>query len=82
MERAPYALVVNAATGAYGLERGGEPAGKALRPGEGVTIEGGPIGFYPKGNSTGGRLTLKGRAGRGYFIEVDEVTGKARVGRL
>lgn len=82
MERAPFALVINGETGAYRLERAGSPVGRPFRPGEGVRLEGGPIGFFPKGNSTGGRLTLKGRQNRGYYIEVDEVTGKARVGRL
>jgi len=44
-----------------------------------LKIKRGPIIFYPKGNSTGGLIELKDAKDRLYYIEVDTVSGSAKI---
>lgn len=66
----------------YGIRGSDGPAaGKpALR--QATELSGKDIVFYPKGNSSGGVITLRNAKGQGYAIEVNQVLGKPSIRRL
>jgi len=66
----------------YGIKGDSGPSsGKpALR--QGTELSGKDIVFYPKGNSSGGIITLRNAKGQGYSIEVNPVLGKPSIRRL
>jgi general secretion pathway protein H len=81
MQRVPVEFTFDE-EGLYWLEKNGSLLGdkKAVR--SGYVLKGEPIVFLPKGNNTGGYITIIDSRERGYSIEVDPVTGKATVSRL
>ena len=82
MQRAPVGFALQEEEGVYWLEKNGSLWGdkKAVRSGH--VLEGEPIVFLPKGNSTGGYISITDSRERGYSIEVDPVTGRATIQRL
>ncbi|MHB8880353.1 MAG: pilus assembly FimT family protein [Thermodesulfovibrionales bacterium] len=46
---------------------------------KGASITGKDIVFYPKGNSTGGSLTLRNAKGKEFHIEIDPILGTPSV---
>ena len=70
-------------SGAYSVIRYGTETGESHEIPERLSLTGSEeIVFFPKGYSTGGSLTLEGPGGRSYIIEVDHVTGLAKLTRL
>jgi len=71
-------VTFNAGEGSVWLEGGTD--GKSY-PLKGITlkVKQGPIIFYPKGNSTGGLIEMKDSKDRLYYIEVDTVSGNAKI---
>ncbi len=49
---------------------------------QGTELSGQDIVFYPKGNSSGGTITLRNAKGQGYAIEVNQVLGRPAIRRL
>jgi general secretion pathway protein H len=83
LRRVPVALIINTESGDYSLSKGNRGAVKLRDIPQKLTLSGSQeIVFFPKGNSTGGNLELTGPGGRIYNIEVDRVTGLARLRRL
>jgi general secretion pathway protein H len=82
MERAPYAMVLDAEAGTYWIEKDGAASGRPRTLPDTIGISGSDIVFLPKGNSTGGEITLKDKRERGYIVAVDPVTGHPTVRRL
>jgi general secretion pathway protein H len=83
IDRIPITFVMNAEEGNFWLEKEGGSYGKVRKLPQGLDIQGEPIVFMPKGNSTGGTITLKrSEQDRGYVVEVDSVTGTAKIRRL
>ena len=77
-ERRPVTFFVQAEGGLYGLE-----GGRTLKVGRGLSFkEDALLVFFPKGNSTGGEVLLSSPEGRQYRVQVDPVTGEARLQRL
>lgn len=68
--------------GLYWLEKNGSLLGDKKSVRSGYVIKGEPIIFLPKGNNTGGYVSVTDSRERGYSIEVDPVTGRATVKRL
>jgi general secretion pathway protein H len=57
----------------------GRPWRRPWRLPQGMRLKGqGPV-FFPKGNSTGGALSILGPQGRTYVIRVQKSTGKSRL---
>lgn len=81
-QRTPFTFVLEQEDGTFRLEKNGVLYGRLLSVSKDVILKGKSIVFLPKGNSTGGYITVTNSKGRGYFIEVDPVTGTAKVGRL
>lgn len=67
---------------AYRIERAGRRTGKVVALSRGLTLRGETVVFFPKGDSTGGVLSIRETESRGYDVEVDPVTGKPRVTRI
>jgi general secretion pathway protein H len=83
MDRIPITFVLNADDGNFWLEKEGGVHGKIRELPQGLEIQGMPIVFMPKGNSTGGTITVKkSEQYRGYVVDVDSVTGTAKIRRL
>ncbi len=83
LERMPVTFVPDEEARSFWLKRrDDELLGKVRHLSSGIEIHGGPIVFFSKGHSTGGSITIENKNGRGYVIEVDEVTGTAKVGRI
>jgi prepilin-type N-terminal cleavage/methylation domain-containing protein len=82
LERVPYNFKLEEDTGTFYLEKNGALHGKPARLPAGLKIEGEPVLFFPKGNSSGGLITLTNPEGKGYAIDVDPVTGAAKVEKL
>ncbi len=82
LDRIPVTFALEEEDGKFWLEKDGAPYGRVRTLPEGFELAGEGIVFLPKGNSTGGFITIKKEDGRGYAIEVDTVTGIAKVRRL
>jgi type II secretion system protein H len=83
IDRMPVTFALEPDSGTFWLERQGSAYGKVRKIPSGLEIEGEPIVFMPKGNSTGGVITIRrSEEDRGYVIEVDTVTGTAKIRRL
>jgi hypothetical protein len=82
IQRTPFAFALEEKSGAFWLEKNGVLYSGPRSVPEDISIKGKPIVFLPKGNSTGGLITITNPKGRGYYIEVDPVTGTATVERL
>ncbi|MDP2167052.1 MAG: GspH/FimT family protein [Thermodesulfovibrionales bacterium] len=82
LQRAVFAFSVDAGGGSYRLEKDGEAYGSPNVMPPDVRIKGDRIMFFPKGNSTGGSIEIDGPHERKYLIEVEAVTGRAKVRRL
>lgn len=76
-DRIPVALGIDGEKSEYWLEKKGRPFGKRIAVKERLSIKGGPVVFYPKGNSTGGKIALGGPKGW-YIIDVDPITGASK----
>ena len=82
-ERIPVTFVMDSQQGAYALlKAGGRSTMTHDIPGKLALSGSDEIVFFPKGDSTGGSITLTGPEGRSYLIEVDRVTGIAKLRRL
>lgn len=68
--------------GEYWLEKNGTLWGEKKSVRSGYVLKGEPIVFSPKGNNTGGFVSITDSRERGYSIEVDPVTGRTTVRRL
>lgn len=80
IDRIPITFVANAEEGSFWLEKEGGIYKKIQKLPQGLEIQGEPIVFMPKGNSTGGTIVIKrSEQDRGYVIEVDSVTGTAKI---
>lgn len=66
----------------YGIEgdRGPSTGIRTLR--QGIQLSGEDIVFFPKGNSSGGTITLRNAKGQAYAIEVNPALGKPAIRRL
>lgn len=83
IDRIPITFVANAEDGDFWLEKNGEVYKNIRKLPQGLEIQGEPIVFMPKGNSTGGTIILRNsERDRGYVIDVDSVTGTAKIRRL
>jgi len=83
MQRVPVSFVLDIEGGSYSLFKNEAPFLPMHAFPGGLSVTGSEaIVFFPKGNSTGGSLTITGPGGRSYFIEVDSVTGIAKLRRL
>jgi len=83
MDRVPTAFALDPDTGTFWLEKNGKQYKGVKQLHDGYEIQGEPIIFMPKGDSTGGTLIIKRtKDDKGYSIEVDEVTGNAKIARL
>jgi general secretion pathway protein H len=82
LDRIPVTFALEEEDGKFWLEKDGVPYGRVRTLPEGFELAGEDIVFLPKGNSTGGFITVKKEDGRGYAIEVDTVTGIAKVRRF
>ena len=82
MQRMPVTFMLDAEQGTYRLMKSERPEGRQhIIPGT-LSVEADEITFFPKGNSTGGIVSLTDGAGRSYLIEVDNVTGLAKLRRV
>lgn len=61
-------------------DRGQSPASYPLR--EGFVMKGDPVRFYPKGNSSGGKIEIAAPGGKAYAFTIEAVTGTATLGGL
>jgi|Deesub1362A_J573_1020465.scaffolds.fasta_scaffold00045_35 general secretion pathway protein H len=82
LQRTPVVFALDEENNIFWLEKDGAVYGKVKTVPRGIRLSGEPIVFLPKGNSTGGLITLMDSEERGYSIEVDPVTGTATVKRL
>lgn len=82
LHRAPVTFLHEEESGQFWLDKGGSVFGKVHQLHNGIQIEGDSIVFLPKGNSTGGIVTIADAKKRKYSIEVDPNTGNAAVKRL
>jgi general secretion pathway protein H len=83
IDRMPVTFMLEEEAGQFWLERDGKVFGRVRKVPMGLAIEGESIVFMPKGNSTGGVVIIKrSKQDRGYVIEVDKVTGVAKIRRL
>ncbi len=82
MERRNIALQIDKDGNRYWIDYGdGRPDSIYSLP-EKFSITGGPVLFFPKGNSSGGSITLKDGKGHGHRIEIDPVLGIPQIKRL
>ena len=82
-ERVPVTFVMDVQGGAYSLLKGKRELRESHDiPGRLDLAGSEEIVFFPKGDSTGGSISLTGPEGRSYIIEVDRVTGLAKLRRL
>jgi len=84
LARVPVSFALDTESGSYGVFKKGEsePEESHQLPASLLISGSEEIVFFPKGDSTGGRLTLSGPEERRYLIEVDSVTGLAKLQRL
>jgi general secretion pathway protein H len=82
LKRMPYQFGLDPEQGIFWIESSQGILGEVQRLHEGHIITGEPVLFLPKGNSPGGFVTITDSSGRGYVIEVDPITGRAKTGRL
>lgn len=80
--RLPVLFALDEEEDAYWLESDGQVRGNVKRLPDGVELTGTEVVFLPKGNTTGGWVTIRRADGAGFTVEVDTVTGKAEVRRL
>ncbi|MDA8079094.1 MAG: prepilin-type N-terminal cleavage/methylation domain-containing protein [Nitrospiraceae bacterium] len=81
LERKNAAVRVDPETNRYWIEYDGGTQ-RPLSVPAGFSISGKDIFFFPKGNSSGGRILLVDAAGKGYAIRVDPVLGTPTIKRL
>ncbi len=79
-------VTFNADEGSVWLEGAASPGAIGAADGKRYPLKGitlkvkqGPIIFYPKGNSTGGLIEMKDSKDRLYYMEVDAVSGNAKI---
>lgn len=77
VERVSVTFALDKDKRAYWLEKDGQPYGNRKTLPEGFTLTGETVVFMPKGDSSGGALSIIDRGGRRYDIAVDPVTGGA-----
>jgi len=66
--------------GSFQLKKNGEPYGKSYKMPERAAVKAeGEILFYPKGDSSGGTVLVISPEGKEYPIEVDGLTGFAKL---
>lgn len=61
------------------IDKDGEPYGKKFKMPEHTSAMGDKIIFYPKGDSSGGEIKIKGPDGSEYVIEIERTTGIANL---
>ncbi len=81
LERKGAAVRVDPEKGRYWIEYDGGKQPPLSVP-AGAGISGKDIFFFPKGNSSGGRILLVDAAGKGYAIRVDPVLGTPTIRRF
>lgn len=79
MERIPVTFRVDEDSNSYWLEKNGAIHGSKQNMPALIRIAGESIIFFPKGNSSGGSITIKDGKGREFFIEIDPVLGTPAV---
>lgn len=82
LDRMPVTFALDEETRSFWLERREGIYGKVKTLPRGISIAGEPIVFFSKGSSTGGLITVMRDDDRGYAIEVDAVTGSAKIRRI
>lgn len=83
MERVPVSLSLDMESGVYVVLRDGKPTDMKRTMDHRLTVAGSDeIVFFPKGDSTGGYIKLSDSRQRTYTIEVDNVTGSAKLRRI
>ncbi len=75
MERSPVTFTIDEENNSFWIEKNGVIYGRTQNMPEHISISGESIMFFPKGNSSGGRVTIKDEKEREYSIEVDPVLG-------
>ena len=82
-ERVPVTFVMDIQEGAYSILNGKRELREGHEIPRRLELAGSEeIVFFPKGDSTGGSISITGPQGRSYIIEVDRVTGIAKLRRL
>ena len=80
--RLPVRFTLDEEEDEYWLLVDGQMQGRVRRLPDGVSLTGTEMVFLPKGNTTGGWVTIRRADGAGFTVEVDTVTGKAEIRRL
>jgi len=79
MEKATVTFKIGENNNSFWIEKNDVVYGRVQNIPERISISGESIMFFPKGNSSGGRIKIKDEKERGYYIEVDPVLGMPTV---
>ena len=79
LERQEVVVHVDEEAGRYAIEKAGGRSAGEQKLARGTEIRGRDIVFYPKGNSSGGVITLRDGKGREYTVEIDRTLGSTKV---
>ena len=82
LEKTPVAFKIDEEAGSFWMEKNNAVYGKMQNMPERITLKGEAIIFFPKGNSSGGRIKITYEKNREYSIEVDPVLGTAKIKRV
>lgn len=82
IERMDIAFEVDQEARKYWIAYGDENTSEMHSIPQKYTIEGENIIFFPKGNSSGGRIEIGNEKGQKYEVTVDQVFGTASIKRL
>ncbi len=81
-ERRDVTFRVDEKENSYWLDFGNEKKSDGRTVGKGLRLSGEDIFFFPKGNSSGGLVTIENEKGQGYAIKVDPVLGSPTIRRF
>ncbi|MBI4690675.1 MAG: prepilin-type N-terminal cleavage/methylation domain-containing protein [Nitrospirae bacterium] len=79
MEKTTVIFKIDEGGNSFWTERDGAVYGRVQKMPKRVHIKGESIMFFPKGNSSGGRILIEDSKERRYYIEVDPVLGTPKV---
>lgn len=79
LEKANVTFRIDEKNNSYWTEKDSSPYGGVHYMPKGTTIRGEDIIFFPKGNSSGGRIKMTDKKERGFYIDVDPVLGTSKI---
>lgn len=82
MERINVALKIDEENRQYWIDSGNKQTSDQHTLPQDYILRGESVLFFPKGNSSGGTITLKNAKGQEYHIEIDSVLGTASITRI